>query len=199
MEVTVPEYKITRKITLDSRSTALIILDMQFDFVDPKGSLCVPDARKTIPAILDLIEKARSARAPIIFTQDWHRADDPEFSIWPAHTVEGSAGAELMPEFSPRKEDYFIRKRMYDPFFATDLDLLLRQKGIRRLVITGTMANVCVLHTAGTGHLLGYESIVPMDAVSALTPFDLQSAFRQISFLYQGKLTESSEISFHRS
>ncbi len=196
MEVTVPEYEIVPELSVDARQTALIILDMQVDFVDPEGKLSVPEARKTVPAIRRMIEKARGAGIPVIFTQDWHRSDDPEFSIWPEHTVEGSPGAEIVAELSPREKDFFIRKRTYDPFFSTDLDLLLRQKEIRRLVITGTMANVCVLHTAGSGHLLGYESIIPMDAVSALTPFDLQAALRQISFLYQGKITTSTGLKF---
>lgn len=196
MEVTVPEYEIVPELSVDARQTALIILDMQVDFVDPEGKLSVPEARKTVPAIRRTIEKARGAGIPVIFTQDWHRSDDPEFSIWPEHTVEGSPGAEIVAELSPREKDFFIRKRTYDPFFSTDLDLLLRQKEIHRLVITGTMANVCVLHTAGSGHLLGYESIIPMDAVSALTPFDLQAALRQISFLYQGKITTSTGLKF---
>ncbi len=196
MEVTVPEYEIIPELSVDARQTALIILDMQVDFVDPEGKLSVPEARKTVPAIRRMIEKARGAGIPVIFTQDWHRSDDPEFSIWPEHTVEGSPGAEIVAELSPREKDFFIRKRTYDPFFSTDLDLLLRQKEIHRLVITGTMANVCVLHTAGSGHLLGYESIIPMDAVSALTPFDLQAALRQISFLYQGKITTSTGLKF---
>lgn len=196
MEVTVPEYEIVPELSVDARQTALIILDMQVDFVDPEGKLSVPEARKTVPAIRRMIEKARGAGIPVIFTQDWHRSDDPEFSIWPEHTVEGSPGAEIVAELSPREKDFFIRKRTYDPFFSTDLDLLLRQKEIHRLVITGTMANVCVLHTAGSGHLLGYESIIPMDAVSALTPFDLQAALRQISFLYQGKITTSTGLKF---
>ncbi len=198
MEVTVPEYEILPELSVGGRETAVIVLDMQVDFVHPEGKLCVPDAMKTVPAIRLVTEKARSAGVPVIFTQDWHRADDPEFSIWPEHTVEGSPGAEIITELSPRKGDYFIRKRAYDPFFSTDLDLLLRQKSLRRLVVTGTMANVCVLHTAGSGHLLGYEVVVPMDAVSALTPFDLQAALRQITFLYQGKVTTSSGLKFVR-
>jgi nicotinamidase-related amidase len=196
MQVTVPEYEIFPEVSVDARESAVIVLDMQVDFVYPDGKLSVPDARRTVPAIRLVIEKGRAAGVPVIFTQDWHRADDPEFSIWPEHTVEGTEGAEIIAELTPGQKDYFIHKRTYDPFFGTDLDLLLRQKGIRRLVITGTMANVCVLHTAGSAHLLGYEAVVPMDTVSALTPFDLQSALRQISFLYQGKITTSSGLKF---
>jgi len=198
MEVAVPEYKILSEVSLDPLVTALIVVDMQVDFVGPGGKLVVQDARKTIPAIRRLIVKAREAGVPVIFTQDWHRADDPEFSIWPAHAVEGTAGAEIVLELNALPQDYFIRKRTYDAFFSTDLDLLLRQKGIQILVITGTVSNICVLHTAGSARLRGYEIVVASDAISSLTPFDQEAALRQISFIYQGKITNSEAIRFQK-
>ena len=198
MEVSVPEYKILPKVFLDPRITALIVVDMQVDFVSPKGKLFVPEAPKTIPAIRRLIAKARKARMPVIFTQDWHRADDPEFSIWPAHAVEGTRGAQVAPELKPIPKDYFIRKRTYDAFFSTDLDLLLRQKKILNLVISGTVSNICVLHTAGSARLRGYEIIIAADATSSLAPFDQAAALRQISFIYQGKITNSQGVIFEK-
>jgi nicotinamidase-related amidase len=158
----------------------------------------VPGAQKTIPAIRHLIAKARKARVPIIFTQDWHRVDDPEFSIWPSHAVEGTRGAQVAPGLKASAKDHFIRKRTYDAFFSTDLDLLLRQKKIQNLVISGTVSNICVLHTAGSARLRGYEITVAADAISSLTPFDQASAFRQISFIYQGKITNSQGVIFKK-
>ena len=198
MVISVPEYKILPKVFLDPRLTSLIVVDMQVDFVSPRGKLFVPAARKTIPAIRSLIAKARKARVPVIFTQDWHRPDDGEFSIWPAHAVEGTRGAQIIPELNPLPKDYLIRKRTYDAFFSTDLDLLLRQKGIRSLVIAGTVSNICVLHTAGSARLRGYEIIVAADTISSLTPFDQAAAFRQISFIYQGKITNSEGVRFQK-
>jgi nicotinamidase-related amidase len=196
MQVTVPEYKILTEVKLDPRVTALMIVDMQVDFVNPKGKLWVPEARKTIPPILHLISKSRKARCPIIFTQDWHRADDPEFSLWPLHAVAETPGARVFPRLKPLATDYFIRKKTYDAFFGTELDLILRQKGIANLVITGTAANICVLHTAGSASLRGYKVVIPEDAISSLTPFDQAAALRQISFVHHGKITRSSEITY---
>ncbi len=196
MDITVPEYEIFPEVKLDPRVTALVVGDMQVDFVSPKGKLCVPGARKTIPNILHLISEARNANASIFFIQDWHRPDDPEFSRWPLHAVAETSGAKVVPQLKPRPTDYFIRKRTYDAFLGTELDLVLRQKGIRTLVITGTVANICVLHTAGSASLRGYEVVVPEDAISSLTPFDQAAALRQISFVYQGKITRSSGIKF---
>ena len=196
MEVTVPEYKIHPKVSVAAQKTAVLIADMLVDFVTPRGNLFVPDTRKTIGPLRALIGKARKAGASIVYIQDWHRPDDPEFSIWGAHAVQESPGSRVIPEIAPARGDYLIRKRTYDPFFATDLDLLLRQKSIRDLIITGTVANICVLHTAASASLRGYRAIVPIDTISALHPFDFQSALRQIDFVYKGVLTQSSGINF---
>ena len=198
MKVTVPEYKIFPKVLLPGSKTAVLIADMLVDFVSPKGKLFVPETRKTIGPLRRLIGQARKAGATIIYIQDWHRPDDPEFSIWGPHAIQETPGTRVIPELAPSTKDYLVRKRTYDPFFATDLDLLLRQKNIRNLIVTGTVANICVLHAAGSADLRGYEVIVPIDTISALTPFDFQTALRQISFVYQGKLTYSHGISFKK-
>jgi nicotinamidase-related amidase len=198
MEVSVPEYRMTPSVSLDPRSTALVVVDMQVDFVSPKGTLFVRESRPTIPKIRCLMSHARRMKVPVVFTQDWHRADDAEFLIWPPHAVEGTRGARIIPELETQPNDYFIRKRTYDAFFATDLDLLLRQKGIKNLIIAGTVANICVLHTAGSARLRDYEIILPADAISSLTPFDQTAALRQISFIYRGKITHSSGIIFRK-
>ena len=196
MQVSVPDYRVHLRIPLPPKKTALLIADMLVDFVSPKGKLFVPDTRKTIAPIRSLLGKARKSGVMIVYIQDWHRPDDPEFSIWGPHAIQETTGIRIIPELSPAPKDFMIRKRTYDPFFSTDLDLLLRQKGIKNLVITGTVANICVLHSAGSAALRGYQIVVPIDTISALNSFDFQAALRQISFVYQGKLTNSGGISF---
>ncbi|HSR10433.1 MAG TPA: isochorismatase family cysteine hydrolase [Thermodesulfobacteriota bacterium] len=196
MEVRVPESKIMRKISLRGKTTALLIADMLVDFVHPEGKLFVPEAPGTVFPIKNLARRARKSGAAVVYIQDWHRPDDPKFSIWGPHAVQDSAGTNIVAELAPSPRDAVVRKRTYDPFFGTDLDLLLRQKSIRTVVVTGTVANICVLHAAGSAALRGYEVVVPVDAISALDPFDFESALRQISFVYKGKLTRSENLSF---
>jgi nicotinamidase-related amidase len=198
MPVKVPRLKIVSQASLPAPKTAVMIADMLVDFVDPRGKLFVKDTRKTIEPIRTLISRARNSRATIVYIQDWHRPDDPEFSIWGAHAIQESRGVDIIPEISPAPGDFIIRKRTYDPFFATDLDLLLRQKRVEHLVITGTVANICVLHAAGSASLRGYDVVVPIDTISALNPFDFQVALRQIFFVYQGKLIRSRGIRFQK-
>ncbi len=198
MQVTVPEYRVLSRLSLPAKNTCLLLADMLVDFVSPRGKLFVPDTRKTIPPLRSLVLKARAAGAMIVYIQDWHRPDDPEFSIWGPHAVQESRGTRVISELAPGPRDFVVRKRTYDPFFSTDLDLLLRQKGIRNLIVTGTVANICVLHAAGSASLRGYRVVVPVDAISALNPFDFQAALRQISFVYRGKLCYCRAIAFSK-
>lgn len=196
MPVEVPEYKVLAEISVPARGAALLVADMIFDFVKPEGKLFVPEAPKTLGPIRRLVNKARAAGVPVIFIQDWHRPDDPEFAIWGPHSIQDTPGTAVVPELDPRPEDLYVRKRTYDAFHGTDLEILLRQKGVKTLIITGTVANICVLYTAASASLRGYEVIVPIDCISPLNPFDYQAALRQISFVHQGKLAKAEAIHF---
>jgi nicotinamidase-related amidase len=194
----VPEHPLESRVEVDPRTAALVIVDMQNDFVDPRGSLSVASARDTIPAIARLRDLARAEGMLVVFTQDWHGEDDPEFALWGPHAVAGTWGAEIVPELAPAPQDLVIRKLRYDAFYGTPLEHELRRRRIESLVVTGTVSNICVLHTAGSAALRWLRVIVPVDAVSALTEFDQHAALRQIAFLYRGTLTRSDGIFVER-
>ncbi|WP_054853655.1 isochorismatase family cysteine hydrolase [Vulcanisaeta distributa] len=197
--VKIPEMEIKESVELPSSGTAIIVVDMQNDFVKPNGKLYVPTAQATVPAIRKLLMKARDANVPIIYTQDWHFKNDPEFRIWGGeHCVMDTwGGAEIVDELKPMPSDIVIRKRRYDAFFGTDLDYVLRHVvHATNLVIVGTVANICVLHTAGSAALNWYNVVVPIDGISALNEFDYYAALRQISFLYKGTLTKVDGVKF---
>ncbi|WP_117237908.1 nicotinamidase [Thermus sediminis] len=194
--VEVPEIPKVEALELPAKETALIVVDMQNDFAHPEGALFVPEAPKTVPAIKGLLERARQAGVRVVFTQDWHREDDPEFQIWPRHAVAGTWGAEILEELRPRPEELVIQKVRYDTFYGTPLDHYLHLFGVRRVVVVGTVANICVLHTAGSAALRWYGVVLPEDGVSALTPFDLQATLRQVTFLYQGQVTRAEGVRF---
>ncbi|KUO94044.1 MAG: isochorismatase [Vulcanisaeta sp. CIS_19] len=195
--VKIPEMEIKEDVILDPSKTAVVVVDMQNDFVKPNGKLYVPTAQATVPAIRKLLEKARDANVPIIYTQDWHFKNDPEFRIWGEHCVMNTWGAEIIDELKPMPDDILIRKRRYDAFFGTDLDYVLRHVvHADTLVIVGTVANICVLHTAGSAALNWYNVVVPIDGISALDEFDYYAALRQVTFLYKGILTKVDSIRF---
>jgi nicotinamidase-related amidase len=192
--VEVPEYEIHEEVLVPPADTALIVVDMQNDFVKGGGSLLVPDAEATIPRIKDLLDLARESGMKVIFTQDTHNDGDPEWEIWPEHVREGSWGWEIVEELEPRADELVIRKVRYDAFYGTHLDHFLRLWGVDTLVICGTVANICVHYTAASAALRWYDVIIPRDATSALDPFDLESSLRQTSFLFAGRIASSEAI-----
>ncbi len=189
--VKVPEIKIIERVELPAKETAIIVVDMQNDFVKPGGKLVVPTAKDTIPKIKKLLENARRHGVKVFYTKDTHYPGDPEFKIWGDHVVKGTWGWEIVDELKPEANDIVVEKTRYDGFYGTPLDDLLRVYGIKYLVITGTVANICVLHTAGSAALRWYKVIVPVDAISALNEFDYYVALRQIDFLYKGVLVKT--------
>jgi nicotinamidase-related amidase len=190
----VPEYAVHDEVRIDPTNTALIVVDMQNDFVTAGGSLQVPDAESTIPAIITLLDLARAYGMRVVFTQDTHRDGDPEWRIWPEHAREGSWGWEIVEPLSPREDEIVIPKVRYDGFYGTPLDHLLRLWGVTTLVICGTVANICVHYTAASAALRWYDVIIPRDAVSALDPFDLESSLRQTAFLFNGRITTAAGV-----
>lgn len=196
--VDIPEVQVEPRITVEAQSTALIVVDMQNDFVMPGGALVVADAAETIPAIRRLLGLARDNAMAIFFTQDTHDPGDPEFPIWGEHVLRDSWGWRIVDELAPRSGERVIQKLRYDGFFGTSLDHELRLKHAQAVIVCGTVANICVLHTAGSAALRGYRVILAVDAVSAITPFDLQASIRQVSLLYRGVITTSEGITVEK-
>lgn len=191
MLVEVPRIERKDRVVLPAKETAVVVVDMQNDFVKPGGKLVVPAAAKTIEPIRRLLEKARSKGVKVFYTQDTHYEGDPEFAIWGEHVRHGTWGWRIVDELAPAGGDIVVMKTRYDGFYGTPLEDLLRVYGIKNVVIVGTVANICVLHTAGSAALRGYSVIVPEDGISALNDFDMQAALRQISFLYRGTIVKS--------
>lgn len=186
------------QVVLEARETGLVVVDMQNDFCHPNGKLFVPTSINTIFQIENLLRKARESGVKIFYTQDWHYPNDPEFEIWGEHALAGSWGAEIIEQLKPTEHDIVVKKLRYDGFYGTSLDHILRLNKVKNLVITGTVANICVLHTAGSAALRWYKVFLPIDCVSALNEFDLKAALRQVSFLYRGILTRSDMVFFRR-
>jgi len=192
--IDVPPYRLHEEVRVDPTQTALVVVDMQNDFVREGGSLQVPDAEATIPAISGLLDLARAHGMRVVYSQDTHRDGDPEWQIWPEHAREGGWGWQLVAELAPTEDETVLRKVRYDAFYGTPLDHLLRVWGVNTLVICGTVANICVHYTAASAALRWYNVVIPRDAISALDPFDLDASLRQTDFLFAGRVTTAAAV-----
>lgn len=192
--VEVPALEITAEVAVDPERTGLVVVDMQHDFVDEDGALPVPGAGDTVPRIARLLVWAREKGIGVFYTQDTHRAGDPEWAIWGRHVERGTRGWEIVEELAPAAGEPIYEKARYDGFYGTGLDHELRVRGIDTLILCGTVANICVHYTAASAGLRWYKVIHPVDALSALTPFDMKAALRQASFLFQATLTTTEAL-----
>ncbi|RLG01944.1 MAG: cysteine hydrolase [Thaumarchaeota archaeon] len=191
-----PEELKAVDVSVDPRKTAVMIIDMQNDFIKKEGKLYVPRSEELIKTIKSVLDKARKASATIIYTQDWHHSDDPEFEIWGEHALAGSWGAEIVEELEPKEGEFVIKKPSYDAFYGTPLEHVLKYRNIESLILMGVLANICVLHTAGSAAMRGYKLIIPVDCILALNQFDYALSLRQMSFIYKAKLTRSDMMRF---
>lgn len=192
--VDIPEIPIRDKIELPSQKTAIVVVDMQNDFVKPDGNLLVEAAEQTIPNIQKLLEKARLASVHIAYTQDTHFEGDPEWKIWPEHCRRESWGWQIIEELKPQENDRIIEKNRYDGFYGTWLEhFLSRVWKVDHLVIAGTVSNICVLHTAASAGLRWFHIVIPANGISAQNEFDQAATLRQASFLYTGDVLKSVE------
>ena len=189
--VEVPELPFKKKLSLPADKSALIIVDMQNDFVHEGGKLVVPSAKDTIAPIRSLLDRARKAKVPVAFTQDTQLEGDLEFEIWPEHCLINTPGWEIIDELKPQARELICQKNRYDGFYGTWLEhYLSRVWKSEHLVMVGTVANICVLHTAAAAGLRWFKVAMPADGISALTEFDQAMTLRQVSWLYHGEIVK---------
>jgi len=148
--------------------TALIVVDMVYDFTDPNGLAFFPQNRDILPNIAKAIDICRENHALIVFMQHCYRKDkfDKNLINMRPNCIEGSGGEAIDSSLTVLPQDYVIKKRRYSAFFSTDLDLVLREHDIRRIIVVGTKTNCCIRSTVTDAYNLDYEVYVVSDCVA---------------------------------
>lgn len=140
------------------KTTALVVVDVQVDFC-PGGALPVPDGDRVVPVLNEYIKQFRAARAPIIFTRDWHPANHSSFKSqrgpWPPHCIQNTEGAKFHPALIIPPEAEIISKadrrdEAYSFFQGTDLAEKLHKR-IQTLFVGGLATDYCVKETVLDG------------------------------------------------
>lgn len=167
--------------------TALVVVDVQNDFADPKGNLYVKGGEEIVAFINNQIAAARSAGALVVFTQDWHPDSTPHFEKdggdWPVHCVGGTWGAELHPDLDAGPDEPRVRKgtagedgysgfTVADPETgeksSTDLESLLEKRGVEKAVVIGLATDYCVKATAIDSANKGFQTTVLRDGIRSV-------------------------------
>jgi biuret amidohydrolase len=178
--------------TLAPASTALVVIDMQRDFLEPGGfghSLGNDVSRlaAVVPPLQAVLAAARAARLLVIHTREGHR---PDLSDCPSSKlargrlshgigsrgpngrvlVRGEHGHGIIDELAPLPCEVVLDKPGKGAFHATDLELMLRNRGIESLVVTGVTTEVCVHSTVREANDRGFECLVLDDCVGSYLP-----------------------------
>jgi nicotinamidase/pyrazinamidase len=180
-------------------STALLVVDLQNDFADPRGSLYVRGGEDVVPFANEQIAAAVEAGSPVLYTQDWHPASTPHFrkdgGTWPVHCVQRTWGAAFHPDLrvegpAERKgadgrdgySGFSVRDPLSGDVSATELERRLRERDVTHIVIAGLATDYCVVESTLDAMRLGFEVTVLTQGIRAvdLQPGDGERAIERM-------------------
>lgn len=199
-----------------TRRPALVVVDMQNDFVRVGAPMEVPDARAVVPANRRLLAAFRAAGLPVAFTRyvacDRYRRlaprlpwlallEPPVSACVPGHRrLYGDRAAaldcaEVIDELTPRPGEIVVDKQFYSAFHGTGFDERLRAAGVDGLVVTGTLTEMCVEDTARHAVHLGHPTVIVRDAVASTDPAGHRAALAGFARNYGWVLTVEAVLS----
>ncbi len=196
-------------------NVALIIVDMQNDFIHDKGfarksslEIGVPASaldlmKAPVPYIKKLAECFRKNGKKVIYIYTAWESDYSDVAIplkkmagkarEMGALVKGSWGTQIIEELTPQKTDYMVMKKAYGAFFQTPLDRILRNLGIKTLVMTGVATNYCVETTSREAVAYGYDIILVSDATATFDPEGHQATLKVITTGF-GEVMSTEEV-----
>jgi len=170
-------------------ANVVLVSDMLKGFLEEGYPLyCGERARRIIPSIQRLLEREIAKGSTVFFLCDHHAPDDPEFSMFPPHAIEGTAEAEVIPELAKYKGEV-IPKKTYSAFFGTTLEEKLKKLSPDKVIVCGVCTHICVLYAVSDARIRGYEVEVPVDGVASFDEKSHRFALDYIENTLGAKLT----------
>ena len=178
-----PNKPEAKPVTVETKTTAILVLDLSARCHDQK-EIC----SKLMPAVGEFLERARAAALPIIYTV--------------SARAKGTPLGEVATPLKRRENEPVLYPDAFDKFHGGELQDILKQKGIKRLMILGSSTNVAVLYTAtAAARMYEYEVVIPMDGMNARIDYEQEYTFHQFTVLASGankrfQFTKLGMISF---
>ncbi|MFC1969554.1 cysteine hydrolase family protein [Chloroflexota bacterium] len=193
---------------VDPRHAALVVIDMQNDFCHSEGFMAkrgrdMSSCQNVVPKLSNLLTHAHQIGVSIIFVRminndwtqseailEWRKRVFGDTSVMPVR--DGTWGAEFY-QLSPLPSDNIITKHRYSAFINTSLELILRSRGIRTLILSGVMTNVCVESTAREGFMRDYYIVFLKDCTGTYNPQIHEATLQNIEAMF-GVVINSDDV-----
>ncbi len=190
--------KINNLSKVKKEDCALIIIDMQNDFISEGAAVKCEGSIEIVPNVVEARTWAHQNDIPVVYTQETHRHQKVDFGLElerseAIHCVDGTWGCEIVDELAPTEKDYVMVKRRYSGYYLTDLELLMKGWNKNVLIITGAATNVCVYATALDAMQRDTPPIVLSDCVAGTTAELHDSFLKNIDYVL-GDVVTLSEL-----
>ena len=183
---------------IEPSKTAIIVIDMQNDFVAEGAMLRSAQAAAMVPKLASALDFCRENGIKVIYTAHAHRKDGSDMGMYDdlyppianrASLVDGTKGVEIFGELAPATGEHVIKKHRYSGFFATDLDMILRGMGITTVVVSGTTTENCCHATARDALFHDYKVVFLSDATGTFDYPDVGQGAMSAEEVHKATLT----------
>lgn len=180
----------------NSEDCALLVIDMQRYFLDTNSHAFVPVASFVQEKIGSVLENFRQKNLPVFFTYFATALGekDPVENWWEGSVKEGSGGAEL--SIKTMEWEPVIRKRAYSAFYDTDLEEMLKNKGVKKLLITGVLSNLCCESTVRDAFDRGFEVYFLVDGMAAYNEAMHRATLQNLSYGFSSPLCAQNILDY---
>ncbi len=183
---------------IDPATTVMVVVDMQNDFVAEGAKLRSAQAAAMVPKLANTLKICRETGVRVVFTAHVHRRDGSDMGLYDdlyppiadrSALVDGTPGVDIFAELAPAPGEHVIKKHRYSAFFATDLDLILREWGITTVVISGTTTENCCHATARDAMFRNYKVVFLSDATGTFDYPDVGQGAMSAEEVHRATLT----------
>lgn len=158
-----------RFFPLDLSSAALLVIDMQDFFLDEKSHAYIPSSKTIVPNVQALVRAFKKNGMPVVFSRHAHR-DDEDLGMlgkwWSDPMMESDPFTKISDSMPLEDSDIAIRKTRYSAFHGTNLADLLREKGVKKVVVTGVNTHLCCESTVRAAFMLDFEVYLVIDGTT---------------------------------